>query len=104
MPGHAGQRRSGPRWEARSDLSEPGPRSFTSKPSGSALCPGAGAQTFAIEALESGGRDAAPRRILSDDMRPVRRGGEAACLDRAMGWVLAPLRNADRADRWAGER
>src|SRR6185312_1542575 len=31
-------------------------------------------------------------------------GGEAACLDRAMGWVLAPLRNADRADRWAGER
>ena len=21
-----------------------------------------------------------------------------------MGWVLAPLRNADRADRWAGER
>ena len=37
-------------------------------------------------------------------MRPVRCGGEAACLDRAMGWVLAPLRNADRADRWAGER
>ena len=54
--------------------------------------------------LESGGRDAAPRRILSDDMRRVRCGGEAACLDRAMGWVLAPLWNADWADRWAGER
>ena len=63
-----------------------------------------GAQTFAIDALESGGRDAAPRRILSYRLRPVRCGGEAACLDRAMGWVLAPLRNADRADRWAGER
>ena len=44
------------------------------------------------------------RCILSYDLRPVRCGGEAACLDRAMGWVLAPLRNADRADRWAGER
>ena len=85
----------------RSDLSEPA-RPGASDPSRPG--PEAEHRPLPIDALESGGRDAAPRRILSHHMRPVRCGGEAACRDRAMGWVLAPLRNADRADRSAGER
>ena len=104
---NAGQRRSGPRWEARTAPFGPKrARAQELQIQAVRVCrvSRGGAQTFAIDALESGGRDAAPRRILSHHMRPVRCGGEAACLDRAMGWVLAPLRNADRADRWAGER
>ena len=52
--------------------------------------------------IEGGGRDAALvayDHMISDPFA----GGEAACLDRAVGWVLASLRNADWADRWAGE-